>query len=86
MSEEEDLTKDIFGWTGTVISFFFYIAPVVPYLKLIKGEKTLQESPGVLLICSLLNCILWSDYGLIGKFILPTVLVHVLHSYLFQYT
>jgi solute carrier family 50 protein (sugar transporter) len=66
MSEEEDLTKDIFGWTGTVISFFFYIAPVVPYLKLIKGEKTLQESPGVLLICSLLNCILWSDYGLIG--------------------
>ena len=26
---------------------------------------TWKESPGVLLLCSFLNCILWSDYGLI---------------------
>ena len=34
-------------------------------MKLIKGELTLKESPGLLLICSFLNCILWSDYGLL---------------------
>jgi solute carrier family 50 protein (sugar transporter) len=65
MSEEDDLGSIIFGWVGTAISFVFYIAPVVPYLKLIKGEITLKESPGLLLFCSFLNCILWSDYGLL---------------------
>ena len=51
MSEEDDLGRIIFGWVGTAISFVFYIAPVVPYLKLIKGEISLKESPGLLLFC-----------------------------------
>ena len=63
---DEDLGSLIFGWVGTAIALFFYITPVVPFLKLIKGEITWKESPGILLICSFLNCILWSDYGLLG--------------------
>ena len=62
---EEDLGSTIFGWVGTALATYFYIAPVVPFWKLIKGEITCKESPGVLLICSFLNCILWSDYGLL---------------------
>ena len=65
MPEEDDIVGDIFGWVGTAIATFFYIAPVVPFLKLIKGEISWKESPGVLLICSFMNCILWSDYGLL---------------------
>ena len=65
MTEEEDFVGNIFGWVGTVISMFFYIAPVVPFLKLIKGEISCKESPGILLICSFMNCILWGDYGLL---------------------
>ena len=65
MSEEDDLGSIIFGWIGTAIALVFYIVPIVPYWKLIKGELTLKESPGLLLICSFLNCILWSDYGLL---------------------
>ena len=65
MSEEDDLGSQIFGWTGTVLATYFYIAPIVPYLKLIKGQITYDKAPGVLLICSFLNCILWSDYGII---------------------
>ena len=65
MSEEEgDIVGDIFGWVGTAISTFFYIAPIVPILKLIREEITCKESPGVLLICSFMNCILWANYGL----------------------
>ena len=60
-----DLVGDIFGWIGTAISTFFFIAPVVPFLKLIKGEITIKESPGILLICSFMNCVLWGDYGLL---------------------
>ena len=62
---DEDKVGDIFGWVGTGISTFFYIAPVVPFLKLIKGEISYKESPGILLICSFMNCILWGDYGLL---------------------
>ena len=65
MSEEDDLGSIVFGWIGTAIALVFYIVPIVPYWKLIKGELTLKESPGLLLICSFLNCILWSDYGLL---------------------
>lgn len=60
-----DIIGDIFGWVGTAISTFFYIAPVVPFSKLIKGEIKCKESPGVMLICSFMNCILWADYGLL---------------------
>ena len=61
---KDDLVGDIFGWVGTCISMFFYIAPVVPFLKLIKGKITYKESPGLLLLCSFMNCMLWVDYGL----------------------
>ena len=61
----EDMVGNIFGWVGTGISTFFYIAPIVPFIKLIKGEITHKESPGILLICSFMNCILWGDYGLL---------------------
>ena len=65
MSEDDDLASTIFGWVGTALATYFYIAPIVPFLKVIKGEMRWQDSPGVLLICSFLNCILWSDYGLL---------------------
>ena len=65
MSEEDDLGSIIFGWVGTAIAFVFYIVPIIPYMKLLRGQITIKESPGVLLICSFLNCIFWSDYGLL---------------------
>ena len=61
----DELIREVFGWVGTALALIFYIAPVIPFWKLIKGEMTWKQSPGVLLICSFLNCILWSDYGLI---------------------
>lgn len=61
-----DLVGDIFGWVGTVIAIYFYIAPCVPFLKVLKGDLPVKDSPGVLLICSFMNCILWADYGLVN--------------------
>ena len=59
------LVGDIFGWIGSVISIYFFIAPVFPFYKLIRGQIKLKDSPGVLLIFSVLNCILWFNYGLL---------------------
>ena len=60
-----DLVGDIFGWVGTVIAIYFYVAPAVPFIKVLKGELSYKDSPGILLICSFMNCILWADYGLV---------------------
>ena len=60
-----DIVGDIFGYIGSLISTYFFLAPVVPILKLIKGESSVKDTPGILLICSLLNCILWAIYGLL---------------------
>ena len=61
---EQDIIESVFGWVGTIISIFFYIAPVAPFLKVLKEQMTYKDSPGILLICSFMNCILWADYGL----------------------
>ena len=63
----EDLASKIFGWVGTGLSLIFYIAPCVPFYRVIKGTLPWDDAPGVLLICSFLNCILWSDYGLLRE-------------------
>ena len=64
MVNAKDLVGDIFGWMGSVISVVFFIAPVVPYYNLIKEKITYKETPGILLICSYINCVLWVVYGI----------------------
>ena len=65
MAKEDDLGSIIFGWVGTVLATYFYIAPIVPYVKLIRGQLNYKEVPGILLLFSLINCILWSAYALL---------------------
>ena len=64
---KEDLVEAIFGWVGLVISTYFYFSPVVPYVKVLKGDMKYTDSPKMTLLCNLVNCILWIDYGLIKE-------------------
>ena len=67
MAEDELglLIGNIFGWIGTVLSVYFFLAPAVPFYKLIRGQIKINDAPGVLLIFTFLNCILWLNYGLL---------------------
>lgn len=62
----EDVVGQVFGWIGTGLSIIFLFAPAVPFRKLMLEEISYKDSPGLLLIFSFLNCILWVDYGLIN--------------------
>ena len=62
---DKELIKQIFGWTGTGLAIIFFITPVVPICKLVNEQKKINEIPGLMLICSFMNCILWADYGLL---------------------
>lgn len=57
------IAEDIFGWTGAAMSIVFFIMPVIPYIKVVKGEMSYSDSPGITLAMSYLNCILWKVYG-----------------------
>lgn len=59
-----EVVEQVCGWVGSAIAMFFYISPVVPFTKLMKGQVDLNTIPGVLLLCSLLNCLLWCEFGL----------------------
>ncbi len=66
MDEEKNkFIGEIFGWTGTGLAIYFFLAPAVPFCKLVKEQVKVNEVPGILLICSFMNCILWADYGLL---------------------
>ena len=66
MDEEKNkLIGEIFGWTGTGLAIYFFLAPAVPFCKLVKEQVKVNEVPGILLICSFMNYILWADYGLL---------------------
>ena len=62
---KEDVIASIFGWIGSVLSIYFFISPVVPFSKVLREEMDYKDSPGILLICSFMNCIIWADYGLL---------------------
>jgi solute carrier family 50 protein (sugar transporter) len=62
---ENDIVGDIFGWAGTVICLYFFISPVVPFFKVLSGKLDYKDAPGVLLIMSFMNCVLWAIYGLV---------------------
>ena len=61
---EPDIVGQIFGWVGTIIATYFYISPVVPFYQVLTYKLDYRDSPGVLLIMSFMNCILWACYGL----------------------
>ena len=65
MGDNLKLLGDIFGWIGTCISIYFFLSPAVPFYKLIRGQIKLNDSPGLLLVFTFLNCILWFNYGLL---------------------
>ena len=62
---ENELIKSIFGWIGFTISIYFYLSPVVPFIKVVKGEIKYKDAPFILLLCNIMNCIMWIDYGLV---------------------
>ena len=64
MTKKKNIIQQIFGWTGTGLAIYFFLAPAFLFSKLINEQIKFDEIPGILLICSFMNCILWADYGL----------------------
>lgn len=62
---DDSTIASIFGWTGTVISMFFFISPLNIFLELTK-TKNHEKIPALMLVFNTLNCGLWVLYGMSG--------------------
>jgi solute carrier family 50 protein (sugar transporter) len=60
-----ELLGDIFGWVGMALGIYFFISPAVPFYNLIKGKINYTDAPGLLLVFTFINEILWLIYGLL---------------------
>ena len=51
------------GWIAAALSVVYYISPIVPFFNVLKGKLYFEDSPGVLVTCCYLNCLVWFIYG-----------------------
>ena len=58
-----DNLEDIFGWAATCFTICIYIGPILPFIKVIKGKISYEETPGVLVSATYVNCFCWCIYG-----------------------
>ena len=58
-----DSVEDVFGWIATCLTMCFYISPVIPFINVFKGKITYEDTPGVLITASYVNCFCWYIYG-----------------------
>ena len=76
MIDTLNLIGEIFGWIGSVISVYFFIEPVSPFYKLLRGQIQLNDAPAFLLLFSFLNCILWVSDG----FLLDKIQIYITNA------
>ncbi|CAL0301621.1 unnamed protein product [Lupinus luteus] len=62
------------GVIGNIISILLFLSPVPAFLRIVKHRST-EDFSSIPYICTLLNCSLWTYYGLIksGEYLVATV-------------
>ncbi|KAE9591104.1 hypothetical protein Lal_00021395 [Lupinus albus] len=62
------------GMIGNIISILLFLSPVPAFIRIIK-HRSIQDFSSIPYICTLLNCSLWTYYGLIksGEYLVATV-------------
>ena len=58
-----DSIEDVFGWVATCLTMCFYISPVIPFIQVFKGKLSYEDTPGILITASYVNCFCWYIYG-----------------------
>ena len=58
-----DKSNEFVGWIAATLSLVYYISPIVPFFNVLKGKLYFEDSPGVLVTCCYINCLVWFIYG-----------------------
>ena len=58
-----DTLQEGFGWVAACLTVCFYMAPVIPFINVLKGKLNFEDAPGVYVTCCYVNCFIWYIYG-----------------------
>jgi len=58
-----DNLEDIFGWAALCLNMCIYLTPVLPFINVLKGKVSYEDTPGVLVSSTYVNCFCWYIYG-----------------------
>ena len=47
-----DNLEDILGWAATCFTVCIYLTPIFPFIRVLKGKLSYEETPGVLVSCT----------------------------------
>ena len=60
---EMETVQECFGWVGAILAVLSFISPVFPYLKVLKGKLSFEDTPAVFVTIGYINYFCWSIYG-----------------------
>ena len=55
--------EDAIGWAALGVTMCIYLSPVLPFINVLKGKISYEETPGVLVTSMYVNCFCWYIYG-----------------------
>ena len=60
---DKESFADFFGWVAAIMTIYFFIAPIVPFYKVIMGKLIYENTPGAYITLVYLNSLCWYVYG-----------------------
>ena len=60
---DKEYFQELFGWISAFMTIYFFIVPIAPFYKVIKGKLNYEETPGAYITLVYLNCLCWYVYG-----------------------
>ena len=58
-----ETAQESFGWIATGLTICSFISPIFPYLNVLRGKLSFEDTPGVLVTTSYVNYFCWYVYG-----------------------
>ena len=58
-----DIFQEASGWIAACLTVCYYVAPVLPFVNVLKGRLNFEDTPGVFVTTCYVNCFIWYVYG-----------------------
>ena len=59
----DEKIQDLFCWGATCLTMCFYFSPIFPFINVLKGKLSYEDTPGILVTSIYINCFCWYIYG-----------------------
>ena len=58
-----DTIQEYIGWAAAAVTVVYYLAPIEPFIRVIRGKLSFEDTPGVFVTTCYVNCFVWYIYG-----------------------